>query len=949
MSSNNPQLPSEAQAVNGLSMEHQTAFSSKVENETPYPGMVVTNHQINNNSHVNIVNNADKSQSMQSKQQHNAQYSFPKHPFQQNESVMNLAASQPVAEKQLMSSQGSHILTSDVSKKERTPKKYRGDRDKEKELKDKKNQIWQEREREWKLLQQQRQQENRKQQQQNQDSYPMRKDVRGKQSKTPDWRKTTTPRDENTNNLVTEQHGQTVAASSNDNTIQIQLSNYISSSQPSRVDEQVRHPSVMSVPQAERAVENSQSTPSFQIQTVAVTTSTPSVENSTTFWSQDTPPDSGSSLQRTPSRTTSTEVQHQNWMGQHEEQQQHTQRSMQLPRQMSEHELQQEQHQPVQQEPSSFQHQSALPLNVVQVPVPTPISSEHEPHRPMSRDPSVHPSVTQHLAMTRLDLSAAQSKQSDNTFLEQTPRQKQQEALTQKQQQVQQLQKQQQLQQQEVLQREQRKQLALAQHQQQGFIQMQLKHHRFPSQQPYATPQPPRQANQFTANSKEMPEIDTEEEHQERLQFLYRQRQMQKQLQARQYMMQPPTPAPSNMWVNNPQVMQGLSQNVPSDPIQQRLFLEQQRPSQRLDLQRGNMEKLPHHISSAYNTTPTPVADATQKFIFHQQTKNGQNDSEFLATPQVTHTQVSISTYSTQAGVTGHTTTAAIFSEIAAAKSDNRKSTRKDRRNSTIDLSSHSGHFGAGFPNAVEPEPQRDGSALSHSGNNKNELLTVSQETCITVDEGNVRRVDAADTGFATDNDKKEQSVGEDLNGKSLLLPYGTPNSALQNNPANPQLVVPPPQLSLSPQQQHMLLQAQQQQLLWQQAHSQLQHQYQLLYQQLQQLQIQLQQTQDPALHQQVLGNQQQLRFLQTQILRHWQQGQIVVQQIHLQAFGVNAMFNQMDPTQQKHMQIYQQELVRQQQQWAQQFSGVADIFGRVPGMPQDNRPPAVEVRKYVV
>lgn len=945
MLSNSTQLPSEPQlpVVNGMPIEHHTALSSKVENETTYPGMVASNHLTNNNP---LVNDPDKSQTMQSTQQHNAQYSFPKHSFQQNESVMNMAVSQPVAENQLMSSQGSHILTNDVSKKERTPKKYRGDRDKEKELKDKKNQIWQEREREWKLLQQQRQQENRKQQQQNQDNYPMRKDIRSKQSKTPDWRKTS-PRDDNTNNLVTEQHGQTVVASTNDNTIQIQLSNYISSSQPSRVDEQLQHASIMSVPQAERAVENSQSTPSFQIQTVAVTTSTTSVENSTAFWTQDTPRDSGSSVQRTPSRTMSTEGQHQNWMGQQDEQQ-HTQHSMQLSRQMSEHELQQEQHQPVQQDQSSFpQHQPVLPLNVVQVPVPTlntPISSEHEPNRPMSRDPSVHQSVTQHLAMARPELSATQSKQSENTFLEQSPRQKQQDTLTQKQQQVQQLKKQQQLQQQEVLQREQRKQLVLAQHQQQGYIQMQLKHHRFPPQQPYTTPQPPRQANQFTANSKEMPEIDTEEEHQERLQFLYRQRQMQKQLQARQYMMQPPTQAPSSMWVNNPQVIQGLQQglpqNIPSDPLQQRLFLEQQRASQRLDLQRGNVEKLPHHISNPYNTTPTPLVDPTQKFVFHQQTKSGQNDSEFLTTSQVTHTQVNISTYSTQASVTGQTTTAAIFSEIAAAKSDSRKSTRKDRRNSTIDLSTHSGHFGAGFSNAIETESQRD---VNHSGNSKNEMLTVSQETCITVDEGNVRRVDTADPGFATDNDKRreheEQSAGDDLNGKSLVLPYVTPNPGLQNNPANPQLVVLPPQLPLSAQQQHILLQAQQQQILWQQAHSQLQHQYQLLYQQLQQLQIQLQQTQDPALHQRVLRQQQQLRFLQTQILTHWQQGQMVVQQ----TFGLNAMFNQMDPTQQKRIQMYQQDLVRQQQQWAQQFSGIGltEIFGR---MPQDNRSPPVEV-----
>ena len=898
-----------------------------------------------------MVNNTETSQVMEMPQQHNAQYSFSKHPFPQNEPVMNITSSQSVAERHLMSPPGAHILTNDVSKKERTSKKHRGDRDKEKEIKDKKNQIWQEREREWKLLQQQRQQENRKQQQQNQDGYAVRKDIRTKQSKTPDWRKTS-PRNDNTNSPMVGQHGQTVVSSNNDNTIQIQLSNYISSSQPSRVEQQLQHASVMSVPQAERVVEHSQCTTSLQIQTVAATTSITSVENPAPFWTQDTPRNSGNSLPGTPSTTASTGGQSQNWMGQHDQQQ----HSMQLQRQISEpqiqqHEVQQEQQQqqPVQQEQSSFNHPT-LPHNVGQVPASspsTPISSQNDPHRPMSRDPNAHQSAIQHLAVTRPEMSTTQSKQSD-TSLEQTSRQKQQEAL-QKQQQIQHLQKQQQLQQQEVLQREQRKQLVLAQHQQQEYIQRQLKHNRFPPQQTYQTPQPPRQANQFTANSKELPEIDTEEEHQERLQFLYRQRQMQKQMQARQYMMQQQTPAPPPMWVNNAQMIQGLPQSIPSDPIQQRLFLEQPRASQRHDLQRVNMEKHPQHISSPFNQTsiPTPLVDPTPKFNFHHPAKNGQNDSEFLTSTQVAHSQVTISTFSTQAGATSHANTTSIFSEIASAKSDSRKSVRKDRRNSTIDLSTHSGHFGTGFPNAVENE-QRDNTSVN---NNKNEILTVSQETCVTVDEGNVRRVDTAEPNFVTENDKRreheEQSTGDELNGKSLVLPYGTANPSLQNNLANPQLVLPPPQLSLSPQQQHMLLQAQQQQLLWQQAHSHLQNQYQLLYQQLQQLQIQLQQTQDPTLHQRVLRQQQQLRFLQTQIIQHWQQGQIVVQQIHLQAFGLNTMINQMDPTQQKQMQIYQQELVRQQQQWAQQFGGavgLTDIFGRIPGIPQDNRTGISEV-----
>ena len=952
------QLTTESQApiVNGLAIEHQAALSSKVESErpinTPYPGMIASNQLVAHNPHVNIVNNAEKSQVMQLTLQHNAQYSFPKHAFQPNEPVLNVTSNQSVAERPLMSPPGSHILTNDVPKKDRTQKKNRGDRDKEKELKDKKNQIWQEREREWKLLQQQRQQENRKQQQQNQDSYAVRKDVRTKPSKTPDWRKTSSQND-SSNSSVGGQHGKTVVTSSNnDNTIQIQLSNYISSSQSSGADQQLQHASVMSVPQAERVVEHSQTTASLQLQTVAATTSITTVENPVPFWTPDTSHVSVNPLPGTPSTTASSGGHPQVWMQQHEQQQ----HSVQLQRQISEppiqqHEVRQDQVQSGQQEQAGLSHPT-LPSNVAQAPASTanpPILSENDPHRLMSRDAIAHQSAAQHLVVTRPEMSVTPSKQSD-TSLEQTPRQKQQDALR-KQQHIQHLQKQQQLQQQDVLQREQRKQLAQAQQQQQEYIQRQLKHNRLPPQPTYPTPQPPRQANQFTANSKELPEIDTEEEHQERLQYLYRQRQLQKQMQARQYMMQQQTPAPPPMWVNNAQMMPGLPQGIPSDPIQQRLLLEQQqRASQRLDLQRVSMDTHPHHISSPFNqpSIPTPLVEPTPKFNFHQPAKNGQNDSELLTSTQVAHSQVSISTFTTQAGATSHTTTASIFSEIASAKIDSRKSVRKDRRNSTIDLSSHSGHFGTVFPSAVESESQRDDTSVN---NNKNELLTVGQETCVTVEEGNARRVDTTVPNFVTENDKRreheEQSTGDQLNAKSSVLPYSTANPGLQNIPANPQLVLPPPQLSLSPQQQHMLLQAQQQQLLWQQAHSQLQHQYQVLYQQLQQLQIQLQQTQDPALHQRVLRQQQQLRFLQTQILQHWQQGQIVVQQIHLQAFGLNAMLSQMDPTQQKHMQLYQQELVRQQQQWAQQFGGalgLTDIFGRIPGMPQENRSQITEV-----
>ncbi|XP_028398675.1 LOW QUALITY PROTEIN: histone-lysine N-methyltransferase 2C-like [Dendronephthya gigantea] len=955
------QITTEAPAapvVNGLPIERQPEHSSNVKSERPisYPGMIAPNPH-NNNTQVNIITNTEKSQVMQVvPQQPNAQYPFPSKPsFPPTEPLASI--SQPIqpAEPTLTSPQGAHNMANEVSKKDRTPKKNRGDRDKERELKDKKNQIWQEREREWKLLQQQRQQENRKQQLQNQDIYSVRKDVRSKPNKTADWRK---PASEADNvSQITVQHG-SQASAHNDSSIQRQLSNFISSTQSGGVEQALQDASVIAVPHAERVVENSQSSSSFPIETVVATTSVTSVEIQASRWRHEPSCPPGNSLPEKTSRIMSAEEQPQNWLSQRD-QHQHTQHSMQQhisESQLHHHEVRYELQQPGQPEQTGFNQPTLAPQVPASTPN-TPISSNNELNKPVSREASAYQSATQHLAVTRPEMSAVHSTQSEasESNRDQTPRQKQQEAL-QKQQQIQHLQKQQQLQQQEVLQREQRKQLVLAQKQQQEFIQMQLNQHRFPPQQPYQPPQPPRQANQFTVNTKEMPEIDTEEEHQERLQYLYRQRQMQKQLQARQYMVQQQTPTPQNMWGNNAQVMPGVPPAIASDPIQQRLFLEQQRTSQRHDLQLVSMDKSnhPQHISNPFNQQPLPAAivDHTPKFNFHELAKNGQNDSEFLTATQASHSQASISTYSTQTLATSHASTTAIYSDIASAKSEKRKTGRKDRRSSTIDLSTHAGHFGAaGYPNAaVETEAQRDIVAVNHSGNIENEILPVSQETCVTVDEGNARRVDTADPSFAPPNDEvrehEDQGNGDEFSGKPLVLPYGTGNPSLPANPANPQPVLPPPQLALSPQQQHMLLQAQQQQLLWQQAHSQLQHQYQLLYQQLQQLQIQLQQTQDPALHQRVLQQQQQLRFLQTQILQHWQQGQLVVQQIHMQVFGLNAMYNQMDPTQQKHMQLYQQELVRQQQQWAQQYGssmGLTDIFGRNPGLPQDIRPPTNE------
>lgn len=932
------QITTEPQAtvVNGLPIEHQTSLSSGMDSErpinhTPYPAIVVSNQHANTNAHINMINNPENTQVVQLTQQNNVQYSFPKHVIQQNETVVNINT-RHAAEKVVMSSSSSHILANDISKKERPSKKHRGDRDKEKEIKDKKNQIWQEREREWKLLQQQRQQENKKQQQHTQDNY-----ARPKQNKTPDWRKTCAQNNKSSR-VRSEQQAQPVASSGNNNTVQIQLSDYISSSQPAgRADSQLQQTSVASVTHAERIIEHSQSSSSFQVQTVAATTAITTVENSTPFWVQDVSRSTSYSLPGTSSRTAeSSEEQIQPWLAEHE--QPHPQFTIQPQRQYPEQQIQQQEQQQIsQQEQSSF-NRSALPPTVSQVSASTPnmpVPSENDPHISISSAPA------HHLAVPRSEVSTPLSKQSDIS-LEQATRQKQQEAL-QKQQQIQHLQKQQQLQQQEVLQREQRKQLVLAQHQQQEFIQMQLKQHRFPPQQSYQDTQPPRQANQFTVNTKEMPEIDTEEEHHERLQFLYRQRQMQKQMQARQYMMQTQqTPAPQTVWVNNAQLIQGLPQGIPTDPSQQRIFLEQKRAFQRHAVQLAAVEKHPHHIANPFNqpSIPAPVVESTPKFNFHQPPKNGPSDSQFLhSSTEVTQSQINISTYTTQAS---HTSTASIFSDFAESKSD-RKALRKDYMNSVIDLSSHSGQFGNGFSNGIEREQQRDGGLASHALNKKDEMLTVGEETCVTVEEGHVRRIDIADP-ILPENDKgrehEQESTGNELGAKSLVPPYGTANSGLQNFSGNSQLVLPPPQLSLSPQQQHMLLQAQQQQLLWQQAHSQLQHQYQVMYQQLQQLQIQLQQTQDPALHQRVLRQQQQLRFLQTQILQHWQQGQIVVQQIHLQAFGLNAMYNHLDPTQQKHMQMYQQELVRQQQQWAQQFGGafgLNDIFGR---SPQDSRQP---------
>lgn len=157
----------------------------------------------------------------------------------------------------------------------------------------------------------------------------------------------------------------------------------------------------------------------------------------------------------------------------------------------------------------------------------------------------------------------------------------------------------------DVAQRQQRDQLIRAQQQQ--FFQI-LQHqqvlHQQQQQQQNAAIQPGFARPRFNpVNTKDLPEIDTEEEHQERLRFLYRQRQAQKQQLQVQLMQQAwiqqqlangggqAVIAPGMLPVDasNPQMMQQLAtqQMRPQMPdmTQQQLFAEyQRRMQQRQDL-----------------------------------------------------------------------------------------------------------------------------------------------------------------------------------------------------------------------------------------------------------------------------------------------------------------------------------------------------------------------------
>ena len=158
-------------------------------------------------------------------------------------------------------------------------------------------------------------------------------------------------------------------------------------------------------------------------------------------------------------------------------------------------------------------------------------------------------------------------------------------------------------QQQDVAQRQQREQLIRAQQQQffqmlqqQQLLQQQQQQQQQQHQQQNASIQPGFARARFNAvvNTKDLPEIDTEEEHQERLRFLYRQRQAQKQQQMHAQLMQqawfqqqlagggqgvmPPGVLPLDS--SNPQLMQHFAQQIrPQMPdlTQQQLFAEYQR------------------------------------------------------------------------------------------------------------------------------------------------------------------------------------------------------------------------------------------------------------------------------------------------------------------------------------------------------------------------------------
>lgn len=944
-------------------------------------------------SNPHTVNNADKPQSLQLPEPQNFIIPFPDQPPQNfrhpSQPPMSISCPASIAPTDLLSSTSAHVLPNDQTKMNKNVKKNRGEKDREKEIKEKKNQIWQEREREWKLLQQQRQLENRKQQQQHQDSYINRSEGRRSlnsrktTNKIPDWRKNMSKNEKGgtgarQGSLTTDQQAQSYITKSdgNDNASQFQTSRIPSSTSFDDADlgkrdtsqnsdkthEHVSNPDRLlgRLESSEGQVLGQSTSTSFQM--IPATSATPTSADNATRWTRESPRHTRNPTPQTTTPQTTPkpgkEDEHA-WSGQ--QQQQPQQQQLQPQRQL----LLQQLNQPTVVDNGPSSSQSSLSLLIPSVTDPSQIAASNlcQPlaaaHQLTLRPDGATPDQFQ--AHNERSMSA-------NTALEQQQHQQQQQA--------------------EIMQREQRKQLVRAQQQQQEYLQMQFKQQQqLAQQQPFSGGQQPRQANQFTATSKEMPEIESEEEHQERLKFLYRQRQIQKQIQAQQYMMQ--QPVPSNLWVNNAQMLQSIAQRIPSDTVQQQMMLEQHRMSKRHDIRPTiNLEKLPLEHQQAV-TTPINKGgssgtgmDQSSRFNFRLPTPNNddqltsKNNYGFPPPAPIAQSSMSISltsTFTTPSGTVNLTSssTSTDFSETVGRNNDDKRSNKggkKEKKNSAVENQLGMAHSKDGrlpsksvLGSSVFPGENH---VVQHVETGGNTNLMDSEGSCVTLEEGNVnhnerRQANSCGPTVGERNEKPENEnhiTANEVKAKSLTVahPFGSVTSGLQPNQTN-QLLLPPPQVSLPPQQQHLILQAQQQQLLWQQAHAQLQHQYQIFYQQLQQLQLQLQQTQDPLLHQQVLRQQQQLQFLQTQILQHWQQGQIVMQQIHLQAFGLNALYNQMDPTQQKQIQVYQQELIRQQQQWAQQFagtvpSGAADTsgfpraLGSYPSIPEEVRPQGAEV-----
>ena len=930
-------------------------------------------------SNPNAINGTENTQSRQLTEPQNIIYPFSnqlsqtfRHPAQQP-----LAIHRPegIEEGNLCPPSSLHLLPddgTDQSKANKLLKRNRNEKDKEKEIKDKKNQIWQEREREWKLLQQQRQLENRKQQQQSQDNYIARNDARrslnNRKSKIPDWRKNASTDDDGTSereeSLTNDGQIQSCLVTSNgdDNGPQYQTPGTPSSVSMDNLDsgEQDENSEHVTADHrfegdhpADHRFEGDFESSHGQVLPQAMSTSfqmpsitTISQTTDSAPWPRDSPHCSGNSTPQTttPPRTTPTpDLEHEVWFGQQQQQQQQQQQLNQQAAVDSRHSL-----------------NKALALLVPPVPDPStqlPVVNENGPLHPLAME--AHHAFPPMAAASQLALRpdvatplqfSLHNEQSipSNSPLHQQQHQQQQA---------------------ELLQREQRKQLVRAQQQQQQeYLQMQFKQQQqLVQQQAYPAGQPQRQANQFTATSKEMPEIDSEEEHQERLKFLYRQIQMQKQLKAQQYVLQ--QQVPSGVWLKNAPIMPGLSPRLPSDPVQQQMILEHHRASQLHDIRQNmNFDKVTHDqqtMSTLINQAGMSgnAMDPSSRFNFGPQVpKNGglaiaKNSHSFLPTTQVTHSSI---IPPRAASVTTSSNTS-IFSGTLGGNDERttNKGGKKDKRTSADKQANLAHQKDMELPSDVAQTVL--GTSLFSGGidmlqqaQTRDDSKTMQSEH-VMIDEGN--RVSLDGEGARRNERKLETHVSDELkaNSQNAIHPYGAVSSTIQSNQTD-QLLLPSPQVSLPPQQQNLISQAQQRQLLWQQAHAQLQHQYQILYQQLQQLQVQLQQTQDPGLHQQVLRQQQQLQFLQTQILQHWQQGQIVVQQIHLQAFELNAMYSQMDPTQQNQIQAYQQELIRQQQQWAQQFGGTipsgaaADALGlpRVPGaypnVPQEIRPQSAEV-----